>query len=192
MSSSAIFHDVSKMLVNLLREELDEVGLISVAVTAASPLAAADGPEARLNLFLYLVRPDEHRRYPSGVQLPTPGRRSAVVTPPPLALKLHYLITAFDPDPLVQQRLLGLAMRVFHENSILAPPDNGSGPSLRPERMSLVLLNLDIAEINAIWNTTSAVRETSVAYELSGVILESALEREAPPLVTGISPPVLE
>ncbi len=194
MSSFEVLHDVSEMLVNLLREKLDEVGLISVAVTAISPLAEVDGPdaqaEARLNLFLYLVRPDEHRSYPGGVQVPTPGRRpgsGVVVAAPPLALKLYYLITAFGPDQLVQQRLLGLAMRVFHDNSILAPPDNDLDPvpPLRPSRMQLVLQNLGIADINAVWNTTSAVRETSAAYELSGIFLESGQERATIPLVAG-------
>ncbi len=171
MSSAEILNEVTSRLSKLLTDRFQAVGLGSVQVTNDSPLSEEQGPgqgDARLNLFLYMLRKDEFRQYPGGIDMRNETGFSRVLEP--TALKLYYLISAFGADHLVQQRLLGYAIQVMAENPSLTKEEDDS--EIAPERMQVVMLNLDMVELNAIWNTTTLVRETSIAYEVRPVLIE--------------------
>ena len=76
----------------------------------------ADDPP-RLNLFLYQVTPNRGWR---NVALPS---RSAVsgerLTNAPLALDLHYVLTAYGRADFQAEILLGYAMHLLHERPVL-------------------------------------------------------------------------
>jgi hypothetical protein len=70
-----------------------------------------------LNLFLYQVTPNTALR---NTALPSVNAAGNRIARPPLALDLHYLLTAYGSDDLQAEVLLGYGMQVFHENPVLS------------------------------------------------------------------------
>jgi len=184
MSNSNVIHDVSLTLKKLLQPVCGDV-------TVDSPHRAAMHP-TRLNLFLYSITIDENLRNTGWVELGrkpgTPKSKRpdpATFAPEPLALRLHYLLTPFAADGLTEHQLLGGAMRVLYDNQ--RPKARDLHGSLRhgimAEHVSIVLSNLDIDMIQRIWGQTTEFLRTSVAYEVSGIYLESLAPDARVPLV---------
>src|SRR5262249_588440 len=105
----------------------------SITVSALAPDEIAVGNDAVpcLNLFLHQVTPNGgggNGRYPS---CDSAGQR---IRNAPLALDLHYLLTAYGSADLQAELLLGYAMELLHETPVLARKAirtalNPSGPS---------------------------------------------------------------
>jgi hypothetical protein len=123
MTSPLAIGAVSAVLRNLLDDGLIEAGNsmgVTVDVSAVAPdtidLDDAEAPP-RLNLFLYQVTPNQGWR---NVALPS---RSSVtgerLTNAPLALDLHYVLTAYGRTDFQAEILLGYAMHLLHERPVL-------------------------------------------------------------------------
>ena len=102
----------------------------------------------QLNIYLHRVTPNPGW---CNHDLPSRDTGGARVTAPPLALDLHYLMTAYGKDHFVAEVLLGHAMQVMHERPVLTrdevraalnatPPDptipSAVSASQRPTRSS--------------------------------------------------------
>ncbi|MBS0181091.1 MAG: DUF4255 domain-containing protein [Nitrospira sp.] len=70
----------------------------------------------QLNLFLYQVAPNVGWR---NIGLPSRDEQGGRLTNPPLALDLHYLLTAYGAEDLHAEVLLGYAMQLLHETPVL-------------------------------------------------------------------------
>ncbi len=150
----------------------------SMVVTLNTPTEMVDNSQEGLSLWLYRVVRDPER-------LNDPPRRVSAVTmrPPPLPLRLHYLITPITSrdnagDPETEQYVLGKVLQLLHSKSTL------SGADLRDEfvgsdvelRIRLETLNVD--EITRLWDALEGSYQLCVSYEVSLVNIDSALEPE--------------
>jgi phage tail protein X len=162
----------------------------SVTVSAIAPdlvdLDATDEPP-RLNIFLYQVVPNTHLRNETQPWHDAQGRRASN---PPLALNLHYLLTAYGRSDAVAEMILGTAMGLLHETprltaamlrSLLDPA------ALPPTLLALAETRIaDQAELIRITPTVQTVDEAfkfwtalqspyrpSVAYEVSVLLIDS-------------------
>ena len=120
--------------------------------------ALVDNPNG-LNVFLYLVVPDETRPAPRpGVGTPEPSR---------LALRLRYLVSALGPHDdgthAGDHLLLGIALRTFHDRPIL------EGAELDGDAARIVPLPITASELAALWTSCGARQRISFAYEV-GVV----------------------
>jgi hypothetical protein len=222
MSSALAIASVTAVLKNLLDNRLIEQGVAAsvgdVTVTALPPDRITTGADERsqLNLFLYRITPNTGwRRSPltlgNGHQARNGSNGSdgeAKVEPPvPLALDLHYLLTAYGEQDFQAEILLGYAMQLLHEVSALTPEHirsalagpNGSGGSLPPTRAALAASPLadlveqvtiipeftNSEEMSRLWSALQARYRPSATYKVSAVLLEgrpvAAQVREAPP-----------
>jgi hypothetical protein len=124
MSDYLAVAGVSAVLRSMLTTALASGGPSTIlgaplGITATSPDLVATGTSesARLNLFMYYASTNAAYRnfdlpaYDSG------GRR---VSNPPLALDLHYLLSAYGSTQFDPEILLGFAMQVFHETPIVS------------------------------------------------------------------------
>jgi len=96
----------------------------SVLVSAVAPDIVQNGTgsgaetQLRVNLFLHQVTPNTSWR---NVGLPSLAADGATrLQSPPLALDLHYLLTAYATEDTEAEALLGYAILMLHENPILA------------------------------------------------------------------------
>ena len=95
------------------------LGGANAGVTAVPPdtieLTGANATP-RLNLFLHRV---SHNGGWRNVDLPSRDPRGRRSSEPPLALDLHYLLTAYGPRELQAEVLLGFGMQLLHEVPVL-------------------------------------------------------------------------
>ncbi|MCG8417535.1 MAG: DUF4255 domain-containing protein [Proteobacteria bacterium] len=188
MSDFNAIRDVSETLRVLLQNQL-QVRDPSVVVTVDSP-HKEDQPEPRVNLYLYLINQEEHRRNSGGwVPLERQGNEEVQIKEP-LALRLYYLLTAFASDGSSEHRLLGESIQILFNNQHLADDDlqgNLGQSPVRARNIQVVLLNMDLDSINSIWGNNVALLRASVAYEVSLVLLEPGVPEKRVPVVQEIA-----
>src|SRR5690606_12931644 len=104
----------SNLLDNAMIDAIPAVGT-TVSVSAVAPdTIDLDDDQAppRLNLFLHQVTPHTGWR---NTALPARSRDGERLTNAPLAVDLHYLLTAYGRSDFPAEILLGYAMHVLHE-----------------------------------------------------------------------------
>lgn len=199
MSSPLAIGAVSAVLRNLLDNGLIEAGAAlgsTVSVSAVPPdTVLTDGAEAplRLNLFLYQVTPNAAWRN-AGL----PGRSASGsdrLGNPPLALDLHYLLTAYGNADFQAEILLGYALHLLHERPVLdraairraldpSPLDLGMLPPAfqalsaadladQVEQLKLTPLSLGLDDMTRLWSAIQSHYRPSVAFQVSVVLIES-------------------
>ena len=164
-------------------------GLVPTTAVTVGPLDR-DDDRSRLNWFLYRISPNAAF---SNMEPPRTGSRTARGRPP-LALELHYLLSAHagpltsngDEDQFCH-RALAAVMRALHDDGVIGEGDpnlsNLAKPLVEPLRVTLVSLDLD--GLSKMWTAASQPLRLSVAYQVSLVIVDSAEAHVAgPPVLT--------
>lgn len=177
-------------------------GLPGLEVTAVAPPKDGGGNTPRLNLFLYAVSPNAARR---NAELPARDARGARLTNAPLALDLHYLLTAYGIGNFQSEAMLGLAMYVLHETPILTAAlierllERGeanageaaisvSAEDLRGQlgEIRVTPEPMGLEELSKLWSAFQAPYRPSAAYTASAVLIEGARPTRAVLPVLGI------
>lgn len=211
---------VSAVLRNLLNDGFinnNVSGVIGSTVTVSigppDRVASDNGTEAsQLNLFLHRVTANagwNNQGYPA---YDSAGRER--LSNPPLALNLHYLLSAHSAADLHGEILLGYAMQLLHESPVLsreaigmalnAEPSVGNAlpPALRAladsgleDQLELIKVTpeyLSTEEISKLWSATLSHMRPTAAYVASVVLIQATDPVRAPipvlsrgPLVNG-------
>ncbi len=146
---------VSETLLELFQKQIEQRRNVSfsrsdVALTSPETVDADSG--VRLGLFLYHVTRDEK----AGAAAPEIVQSTK--RDPPLPLSLQYLLTAYPMDDegeqatgtLAQQRTLGLAIQLLHDNSRLEPDACAAG--LDQERhLSITVTSEPLDQLTNLW-----------------------------------------
>jgi hypothetical protein len=137
----------------------------------------------QLNLFLYQALPNPAFRNTPPPRAARPGE----TTPPPLALNLYYLLTAYgrNSDDVLGHRLLGRAMSLLHDQTALAPAELeaallGNDLHQQVERVSIAPHTLALEEMSKLWSMSQTQYRLSVGYEVSVVLIDSTRSVRAP------------
>lgn len=196
----------------VLRERLD-TGLLdydfsgtlgTVDVSAVPPDRVVSNGTAepnRLNLFMYRATPNTGWSNQQYAARSAGGDR---VANPPLALDLHYLLTAYGASDLHADLLLGCAMHLFHETPFLdrevirsALTPSGGGGALDDllellatanladqfEQLRIAPEPLHAEEISKLWSAFQTHYRPTSAYVVTVVLLERHRSaRSAPPV----------
>lgn len=199
MSSPLAIAAVTAVLRDLLNNGVIQHDLTAavgvVRVTARPPDTITAGPNEapQLNLYLYQVTPNLGWR---NVAQPARDAAGSRVANPPLALDLHYLLSAYGGDDFAAEILLGYALHLLHETPVLSrdairqalgPPSPVTGAQLPPAFMALVAADLadqveqikltpealSTEELSRLWPAFGAHHRPSAAYRASVVLIES-------------------
>jgi hypothetical protein len=138
-----------------------------------------------LNLFLYQTILNGAWR---NADMPRQVR-SGETGHPPLALNLHYLITAYGENEARGHEILGRAMSILHDHMLLdgleiervtagALPDSDLHRQL--ERVRIMPIPLSLEEISKMWSGFQTQYRLSTAYEAAVVLIESTRPPRAP------------
>jgi hypothetical protein len=176
MSQSSAIASVTAALFHLL----DNAG---INVTTLSPNNVSAGGNEQINLFLYGTEINPaFRNDPMPGAVP-PGRPG----PPPLALVLRYLITAYGDNSInfSVHEILGKAMLVLHDNAILTNAqisglDPEAGLTDQYEKIKITPLPLSLDDMSKLWTSFQSDYRLSVAYEVSVVLIESGKDIKSP------------
>lgn len=187
---TAILQD---MLANRLAEDPVAAAAGPVAMTALPPdrvdLGEANDP-TQVNVFLYQIS-----RNTGWVNLGEPVRsaRGERLSAPPLALDLHYLITAYAAQPLRAEILLAGIAQTFHETPVPtremigqalqpAAPPAGFPPGLGQTGLADQFEHLRITpeampneDMSRLWSALEARFRPTLAYRVTTVLIDSDL-----------------
>jgi hypothetical protein len=144
----------------------------------------------QLNLFLYQILPDAAWRNMNVPQSLKAGETGI----PPLALSLHYLMTAYgrenDTSQPFDHHILGRAMSILYDHALLGPDEirlvfPGSDLERQVERVRITLQPLSLEEISKMWTGFATQYRLSVGYEVSVALIESTQPTRTPlPVLT--------
>lgn len=201
MSSALAIAGVTAVLRDLLNDGLINHNVsgvlgstVTVSVLPPDRVVGANGSEAsQLNLFLHQVTPNlgwRNERLPSR---DASGRQR--LSNAPLALDLHYLLSAYTGGDLHAEILLGYAMQLLHETPVLARsaiqtalnPSPGTGTSLPPalraladsglehqvEQIKVTPEYLSTEEVSKLWTAMQTHFRPTAAYMASVVLIEA-------------------
>lgn len=148
--------------------------LADTQVTTLPPdKAGSQEDRNQINLYLYQVGPNAVLRNVPEVR--------AQVGPPPLALDLYYMISAYgrNNDEILTQRLLGRAMTLLHAAPYLTSAEvNAALPAselqMQTDLVKLVPMSLGTEELFRLWSTFQAKYRLSTVYRASAVVIEAA------------------
>ena len=148
-----------------------------LVVSLNTPQEMTEKPVEGVSIWLYRVIRDEQRLNDPPVRLsPTE------VQPPPLPLKLHYLITPVTSetsgDPETEQIILGKVLQVFHSHPILRGIDLQAEFSGTEVELKMRLEPMGLEEITRVWEALNGSYQLSVSYEVSVVNITPDLEPE--------------
>jgi hypothetical protein len=204
MSSPLAISAVSAVLRNLLDDGIvEQVAMgTTVTVTATAPdLIRLDAPDdpPQLNIFLYQVTPNAAMRNDG---LPSRSSRGDRLSNPPLALDLHYLITAYGKTDFQAEILLGYAMHLLHERPMLdrqairralnpSPLDVSMLPPTfqalaasdladQVEAIRITPMVMAIEEMSKLWAAIQSHYRPSTAYQVSVVLIDAQRPARSP------------
>ncbi|RZM04269.1 MAG: DUF4255 domain-containing protein, partial [Pedobacter sp.] len=160
-----------------------------------------NGSEAsQLNIYMYQATYNQGWRNVAQPSFNTKGER---VSNPPLALDLHYLLTAYGASELHTDILLGMGMQFMHETPVLGRdqiniatgsiqignPGNTLPDSLRflaqasladqVEQIKISAEGLSVEDISKLWAAFGTKYRPTAAYKVTVVLIES--ERSTKP-----------
>ena len=199
MSNALAIAAVTAVLKDLLDSGLidhainDALGA-GVMVSAGAPdtVSLDDKTAPQLNLFLHQVTPNPAWR---NAALPSRDSAGGRISNPPLALDLHYLLTAYGRADLQAEVLLGYALQLLHENPVI--PREAIRRALQPEIVDGAILptiyqslrSADLAEqvellritpsaigseeMSRLWSALQARYRPTAAFQVSVVLIES-------------------
>jgi len=201
MSTALAIAAVTAVLKDLLNNGLIDHNVSAqlsqeVTVTTLAPDRALIDPtqeKTQLNLFLYQVTQNAAWR---NAALPARNGRGARLTNPPLALDLHYMLTAYGAKELHAEILLGYGMQLLHETPVLArdairrslapqqlfdtgdmPPNlrslYESGLAEQIEQIKICPITISTEEISRLWTAFQARYRPTAAYQATVVLIES-------------------
>ncbi len=201
MSSALAIAGVTAVLRDLLNDGLinhNVSGVLGSTVTVSTVppdrVVPTNGTESsQLNLFLHQVTPNTGWRNEGLPSRDGSGRHR--VSNPPLALNLHYLLSAYSGGDLHAEILLGYAMQLLHETPVLTRqaiqtalnPSPVVGTALPPalralaesglehqfEQIKITPEYLNTEEMSKLWTATQSHFRPTAAYMASVVLIEA-------------------
>jgi uncharacterized protein DUF4255 len=181
MSDPRAIEAVTETLRNLVDLGVKEVEASAVAIARPPDRVDDTAFDKQVNLFLYQIAVDGALRNEPGYdQLP------GEAADPPLPLILHYLLTAHvtDGDDLRAHGILGGALRVLHEHSLLSRAELAqiapySDIADQVERVRITWQPHDEKDIYSLWSVFQAPYRLSAAFEARVVLIDSRRRRRA-------------
>jgi hypothetical protein len=202
MSSALAIAAVTAILKDLLDNGIIEGNIIEktgdVNVTTLAPeliIQKKEDTSSQLGLFMYQVTFNQGWR---NAGLPSFDSNGTRVGNPPLALDLHYLLTAYGLKDYDTEILLGNAMQLLHETPVLTreaikkalsgQPDSpgSSGKRNLPftgsdatdlarqlESIKITPEPLSIDEMSKIWSALQKSYRPTMGYKVSVVLIEA-------------------
>ncbi len=194
MSSALAIASVTAVLKNLLGNALMQqsaaANIGDMTITALPPDRIPTGAEERtqLNLHLYRLTPNSGWRRAGAFSSQKVQQNKL-----PLALDLHYLLTAYGERDFQAELVLGYAMQCLYETPILtretirsalgstSPSNGGSAPLTalsasaladQVEQINISPEFLGLEEMSKLWSSLQTRARLSVTYQVSAILIE--------------------
>ncbi len=197
MSDYLAVGGVSAVLMSLLGTALSNGGPTTIlgsaaAITNKSPDLVLTGTDetAGINIFLYYASMNPALR---NLGLPSANASGGRLSNPPLAINLHYLVTAYGSHAFDTEILLAWAMKVFHDTPVVPrdtiqqaladllsvhppPAENqliaASTLASQVEHIRITPETLTTEEIYRLWTAFQTHYRPTTSYQVSVVVIQ--------------------
>lgn len=168
---------VSLTLVKVLA---DGLGVLSPApaVEVHDLLTAPSSASPRVTVFLFEVGEDTSARNRPPAR--TPSGNGFLVSKPPMALLLRYMLTAWSGGPQTDQQILSRVVQELYSRPILSGPSLQGALAGTDEALKVSLVPISLEERTRIWHAVQRPYRLSVTYDVRVVNLAADGEREVP------------
>ncbi|MEE8523596.1 MAG: DUF4255 domain-containing protein [Thermoanaerobaculia bacterium] len=189
--------NVTRTLSGLLEANISRISGLTVTVTAQSPEQVSADTSNQISLFLYHAAEDGYYK-----NTPGPGSDRPNVARAPMALNLYYILTAHhrsgdddtDQDSLIQQDLMGHALKTFHDFPVITDDTEIDGTPIlanelqgRDNSLQIVLRPVSPEDAVAFWSSEEAqVARLAAYYEVRVVLLEPEEPETMPGIVLNV------
>ena len=195
MSNALAIAGTSAVLYQMLNNVFAGSAFGAVTVTALAPdivqASQNNGPTLQVNLFLHQVTPNSGWR---NVDLPSVSADGkSRLRNQPLALDLHYLLTAYGRENFEAEALLGYAVQTLHRTPVLArdeiqaalnpPPTSGNanlngsldlaGLADQVESLKVTPVILGREEMAWLWTALKADYRPTFPFQVTVVLIQA-------------------
>jgi Pvc16 N-terminal domain len=195
MSNALAIAGTSAVLYQMLNNVFAGSAFGAVTVTALAPdivqASQNNGPALQVNLFLHQVTPNSGWR---NVDLPSVSADGkSRLRNQPLALDLHYLLTAYGRENFEAEALLGYAVQTLHRTPVLArneiqaalnpPPTSGNanlngsldlaGLADQVESLKVTPVILGREEMAWLWTALKADYRPTFPFQVTVVLIQA-------------------
>lgn len=185
MNKYTVIADISNHICSLLQKNMTPEPILNEDyIGICAPYEKGD---LILGIYLYDVKESEEVRSISMVNMSSNRQKF-----PPTYLTLNYIITAYSNTEikfkyLDDQKILGRAIQVLTDNSIINMHELTNSNDLMMQESKIQLLNLSHEEKNKIWNFPNTPYRLSMCFSVAPVELESTRLRKVQRVVDVIS-----
>ncbi|MBI5366063.1 MAG: DUF4255 domain-containing protein [Planctomycetes bacterium] len=163
MAGTGVIGDVSDALVHVLWEHFHQDrqfrSIDQIRIESPEDMQVTNIPQ--ISLFLHRITDDPYLRHGSGEE----------IAAAPLAVRLHYLVTAYARERGVEHRILGEVLQLLHDHAILEVPHGKAAAESVPERLRVVLESPTSEELMGIWRALGKPCRLSACYQVRPVRL---------------------
>jgi hypothetical protein len=187
----------TKTLTDLLMQNITkniDTAMDGLLTVSSVPPDRVDPKTNTLSLHLYHVAEDPHYKNALG-----PGNDVPNVAKTPMALRLFYILTAHHEtdtdssfDAATQQKLMGYALKTFHDFPVITSRTriNGSAildPDFGGDPLQIILRPVTPEEAVSFWNSEqSQTTRLSAYYEVRVVMIEPEPPKTMPGIVLNL------
>lgn len=164
--------DVTQALIDLIASKTPETPNW-VQATSLHGGTATDPTAEKLHVFLYAVEEHAHLRNQPPMLTPDGYRR------PPLALRLHYLMTYVDTSHLECQSRLAKVAEIFYDTPILGPERLKPALAAKVGRITVRMRNPGAEERSQVWTGLGRPMRLALYYDVDIAPIESQLPEGA-------------
>jgi hypothetical protein len=170
MAGNTALKDVGETLISLLRDKMKDLPEDSIELCSPGEIKK----EIRISLFLYKIIDNIHLKNQEMQQTGSNSFRF-----PPLSLDLYYMLTSHPSQENTEKTLeahllLGRAMQVFYDNTVLSGSALKGSLATGNEELRIILDNISIDDITKIWSTFQGKPyKPSACYLVSPVMIDS-------------------
>ena len=172
MADYGVISDVSTTLVTLLDQDLRKPPLNGHALL--DDLSGTAPAGLTLTITLYEILEDAPSRNRPRPQ--QPAGTAVLSTKPPMALRLHYLLTPWGGDSVTEQQILGRAMQALYDDAILSGTALLGGLQGSADTLKITLIPLTLEDRARVWYAIQKPYRLSVNYEVRVVNLDATEE----------------
>ena len=172
MADYGVISDVSTTLVTLLDQDLRKPPLNGHALL--DDLSGTAPAGLTLTITLYEILEDAPSR--SRPRPQQPAGTAVLSTKPPMALRLHYLLTPWGGDSVTEQQILGRAMQALYDDAILSGTALLGGLQGSADTLKITLIPLTLEDRARVWYAIQKPYRLSVNYEVRVVNLDATEE----------------
>lgn len=202
---ASVTHVIKDLLNDgLINQNVSEVLDTAIRVSSLPPgqlEGSNDSILSQLNFFMFRVSPNIGW---NNIGYPSRNGRGETTGNPPLALDLHYLLTAFGEDELHAEILLGFGMQLLHENPVLGreliqhsltpatvdDPDGRlpasllqlatSGLANQIEQIKITPDPINTEELSKLWSAFQTKYRPCTAYKVTVILIETTKSMVSP------------